>query len=100
MLRSKHFKDLGWKRNIARIIATWIALQVMQILLVLLVGIIRSVIGELRGIPYANLEGTSLYILNAVVLIVGAYLAWKFVWTNEGWRKAPEQDIDAAVDVE
>ena len=71
-----------------------------QILLVLLVGIIRRVIGELRGIPYANLEGASLYILNAVVLIVGAYWAWKFVWNNGGWRKALEQDIDTAVDVE
>jgi hypothetical protein len=98
MLRSKLFKDLGWKRNIVRIMATWIALQVVQILLVLLVGIIRNMIGESRGIPLANLEGASLYILNAAVLGVGVYFAWQVVWINKGWWKAPEQDSDIEVD--
>jgi len=97
-LRSKTFKDLGWKRNIVRIITTWVVLQVVQILLVVLVGIVRSTIGELRGIPLANLEGAPLYILNAVVLGVGVFFAWKVVWNNDGWWKAPEQNIDTEVD--
>ena len=100
MSRSKLFRDLGWKRNIVRIIATWIALQVVQILLVILIGIIRSMIGELRGVAFANLEGASLYILNTAVLGVGVYFAWQVVWNNERWWKAPEQISDIEVDTE
>lgn len=100
MLRSKHFKDLGWKKNIARLIVSWIAWQVAAVIVAYLIGTIVGIVGLIRGIPPAIIEGTSLFILNAVSYIVGAYLAWKFIWNNKRWGKAPENDLDTTVDVE
>ena len=100
ILRGKNFKDLGWKKNVARLIVSYIAWRVAATLVAVLIGFIVGSIEVARGITPAPFEGASSFIVSVIPYIVGAYLAWKFVWNNEGWWKAPEQDIDAVVDLE
>ena len=75
---------LGCRLNIARFITSWIVVGLVRM------GLINF--GVFIGIPYTDSSLVSLY--------VGIYLAWRFVWNNDIWWSAAEQDIDAEVDVE
>ena len=74
----------GCRLNIARFITSWIVVGLVRM------GLINF--GVFIGIPYTDSSLVSLY--------VGIYLAWRFVWNNDIWWSAAEQDIDAEVDVE
>ena len=85
MLRDGHRSGaLGCRRNIARFISSSIVFGLVRILFIYL--------GMFIGIPDAA----------SILLswLVGAYVAWRFVWGNDIWWNSPEQDVDAEIDVE
>ena len=85
MLRDGHTTGgIGCRQNVARFISSWIVLGLTRLLLIYL--------GAFIGIPDAA--------ISLVSWLVGVYVAWRFVWNNDIWGSAPEQDIDAEVDVE